>query len=88
MRLIGCNDDYAEGALKLNGSNPMVAANWIELTGPLFGGTATNGNYATATYNPFRSPNVSTPGLSMAAIRLRISRPAQPGAVDDMDRLR
>ncbi len=43
--------------MSFNGGDPTVAANWTELAGPLFQGTASNGNYGTAVCSPFLSPD-------------------------------
>lgn len=53
------NNNYAEGALKLTGNDPTVAANWSKLAGPIFKGDGNNGDFATATCSPFMSPDGS-----------------------------
>jgi GH43 family beta-xylosidase len=49
------NENYAAGALKFNGGDPLVAANWTKLPGPLFHGPARDGNFATATCSAFKT---------------------------------
>lgn len=53
------SQNYREGALKFDGGDPRLASNWTKLSGPIFQGTASDGNYGTATCSPFRCPNGS-----------------------------